>query len=482
MPTSPDGILTVTFDPVRAAVQIQVNGSAWPAPVSRVTIMRTSPGQGAIPVRDLERRAVAGGTLLWVDNEAPLGVDVTYSCVGYDSAGDEVQVGLTNLVTDPRATVAARWAAFGGSTANESMVTGALDGPLLPNGTRSTTYARYTLTAAGTGNAQYGYDQGPGNPLPIVLAGTPLALAIYVRSSVAVSNITVRKDAYLDGAAAGGAQGGSGGSATLPANTWVRLEAVVSNNADFDQLRLGSNFPQESRFVNQVIDVALALGVPGDSTVPDYFDGDTPGAEWTGTPNASTSIRLVPTEATVSTTGAAHGLWVKIPGRADMATCVAVQDVGEMSRPTLGGSWQVPGGVAIAQSSAASLAQSAGLGSLSTALRVLSQDAGQTAALWQIIGQAPAQTVLLQTVPQPEELPSGYYQVVNPSQGTLPIRPDLYGKRPFSLPITEAVAPAGSGTGVFGATHDDIAASFTSHTEIAATVASHLELAQGAWS
>jgi len=283
MPTSPDGILTCTFDPERVAVQIEVDGSAWPmgSDVQRVTIVRSPAGQGAIPVRDLERRAAAGGTLLWVDNEAPLGVDVLYSCTGYDSLGDAV---------DP------------------------------------------------------------------------------------------------------------------------------------------------------------------------------------------------PSEVTVSTTGAADGLWVKIPGRADMVTRVGLQDVGEMTRATLGGSWQVPGGVAIAQSAAASLAQSAGLGSLSTRLQVLTRDAGQTAALWQIIGQAPGQVVLLQTVPQPEELPSGYYQVANPSQGTLAVRADLYGKRPFFLPITEAVMPAGSGTGLFGATHDDIAQSFSSHTEIAATVASHLELAQGAWS
>jgi hypothetical protein len=283
MPTSPDGILTCTFDAERLAVQIQVDGAAWPleSDVQRVTITRSSAGQGTIPVRDLERRAVAGGTLLWVDNEAPADTAVTYSCTGYDSFGEEV----------------------------------------------------------------------PGGP----------------------------------------------------------------------------------------------------------------------------------SEVAVSTLGAAAGLWVKIPGRADMVTRVGLVDAGELVRATLGGSWQVPGGVAIAQAAAASLAQSAGLGSLSTTLQVLTRDAGQTAALWQIVGQAPGQVLLLQTVPQPGEFPSGYYQVQNPRQGTVPVSPDLYGKRPFLLPVVESVMPAGSGTGAFGATHDDIAQSFSSHTEIAATVSSHLELAEGSW-
>jgi hypothetical protein len=215
------------------------------------------------------------------------------------------------------------------------------------------------------------------------------------------------------------------------------------------------------------------------AAVTAYIDGTYPGVEWLGTPNASASFLPIPTEVTVSTVGAAAGLWIKIPGHADMVTRVKLQDIGQMSRATLGGNWQVPGGLAIAQSAAASLAQSAGLGSLNATLQVLTADAGQTAALWQILAQAPGQVVLMQT---DQELPSGYYQVLNPSQGTLSIDPALYGKRPFSLPITEAVMPAGSGTGLFGPTHDDIAESFASHSEIAATVSSHLELAEGAWS
>lgn len=198
-----------------------------------------------------------------------------------------------NLVTDPRATTAPPWAAFGGSTAVESMVTGAVDGPVLPDGTLVATYARYTLNAVGTGNAQYGYSQGVGNPLPMpILADASVAIAIYVRSSVAVPSISVRKDAYLAGVAAGGAQVVP--SSSLAANTWERRAGVIINNANFDEIRVTAQFPAGSRSVGQIIDVVCALVTPDATEVPDHFDGATPDTaslvnEWAGAANASVS-------------------------------------------------------------------------------------------------------------------------------------------------------------------------------------------------
>lgn len=454
MPTSSDGILTVTFDTERAAVQIQVNGTAWPAPVSRVTITRTSAGQGTIPVRDLERRAVAGGTLLWVDNESPLGVDVTYACIGYNALGTQVPVGLTNLAPDPR--LATSTMSTNGATVSDTRPGTGAD---VDNGS----FFRRTMTTANTTSPMSMQCSPTGTGAIPVTPGSPIVASWDARKNPGLGPAGRADFAWYD--AAGAVLGSvSSGAAQSQTAAWLRFSQVHTPpvGAAFGQPRLAWT---GTAVVGQLLDLGRLQVEAG--TTPTPF---------------KVGFVAVPTEVTVSTVGAAPGLWIKIPGRADMVTRVGLADAGTLSRATLGSSWQVPGGIAIAQSAAASLAQSAGLGSLSTTLVVRTSDAGQKAALWQIVGQAPAQTVLMQTVPQPEELPSGYYQVVNPSQGTLPVRSDLYGKRPFTLPITEAVMPAGSGTGLFGATHDDIAASFSSHTEIAATVSSHLELAEGAWS
>lgn len=471
MPTSADGILTCTFDPERVAVQIEVDGTAWPvgSGVSRVTITRAAAGQGAIPVRDLERRSVAGGTLLWADNEAPLDVDVVYSCTGYDSLGDEVRVGVVNRAPDPRLT-ATTMSTNGATVADTRPATGGPDGGAFFRRTMTTANTTSPMTMALSGSGLGGIPVAPGQAYTV---------SAYARKSPA-GGASPRVD-WTWYTAAGAVISSTTGTSYSATGTWGRWSQTNTAPAlaAYGQPRLAWS---GTALVGQVLELAQAQCETGD-TATSYFDGGYPGAEWTGAANASASLLPTPgsTDVTVSTAGAAWGLWVKIPGRADMVTRVGLQSVGEMARATLGGSWQVPGGVAIAQSAAASLAQSAGLGSLSATLQVLTADAGQTAALWQIIAQAPGQVVMLQTG-QPEELPSGYYQVVNPAQGTIPISPGLYGRRPFTLPITEAVMPAGSGTGLFGAAHDDIAQSFSSHTEIAATVGSHLELAQGAWS
>lgn len=192
----------------------------------------------------------------------------------------------TNDVTDPRAVTASRWAALGGVVANETMVTNASDGPVLPDGTQVTTYARYTVVTPSSGNATIGYDMG--SPLlPVVPAGKSVAIAIYVRSSVAVASIAVRKDAHLDGTPSGSAQATP--SSSLPANTWQRRAGVIVNNADFNQVRITSQFPSGSQSAGQVIDVTCALEVVDATTVPPHYDGDTLGARWLGAPNASRS-------------------------------------------------------------------------------------------------------------------------------------------------------------------------------------------------
>lgn len=209
----------------------------------------------------------------------------------------EMEIGTpvqTNYITDPRATNAARWVALGGVAATEAIIMGAVDGPLLPDGTQSPSYARYTINTPVAGNALFGFDSGAGGIVPTVTAGTSIVVAIYVRSSLAVSNISVRKDGLLAGAGSGAAQGGT--SSSLPANTWQRRTAVISNNGDFDQIRVTAQFPAGSQTAGQVVEVTAAFFVL-DTVVPDHFDGDTLGDVnfvygWVGAQSDSYSVKI----------------------------------------------------------------------------------------------------------------------------------------------------------------------------------------------
>lgn len=177
-----------------------------------------------------------------------------------------------NVVHDPRATQAALWSTFGGVVATEAMITGAGDGPLLPDGTQATTYARYTITSTVAGNANFGYDMGSAM-LPVIPSGTSMAIAIYVRSSLAVANVSVRKDGLIHGALSGAAQ--VGGTAAIAAATWERRSTVIVNNADLNRIRIQAQFPAGSQSIGQIIEVTCALVTIDTAVVPDHFDGDT---------------------------------------------------------------------------------------------------------------------------------------------------------------------------------------------------------------
>lgn len=208
----------------------------------------------------------------------------------------DLGVSTRNLVIDPRATTGSLWTGTiaGGGSATEAMVTGATDGPVLPDGTRVTTYARYTITTPGSGNGIFGFD-GLSGALPVVPSGKSLAVAIYVRSSLAATSISVRKEGWLAGVAAGAVQ--SGATSALPASTWQRRTTVVVNNADFDEVRVAAQFSAANQTAGQVIEVTAALLIVDATTVPDHFDGDTPstnlvGYGWEGARDASVSRRI----------------------------------------------------------------------------------------------------------------------------------------------------------------------------------------------
>lgn len=213
---------------------------------------------------------------------------------------DDNTISYTNFIPDPRATDAAQWLRSGDAGVTETAISGAVDGPLLPDGTMATTYMRYTITSVGTGNALFGTAN---HSMPSdVPAGESIAIAIYVRSSVAAASISVRKDGYLDGVATGSAQGSP--SSPIAANVWERRSGIIVNNATLDEVYVQAQFPVGSRVVGQVIEVVCAMMVRMTAVVPNHFDGatrDTVGVlnEWTGAVNGSPSRQRIASAATV---------------------------------------------------------------------------------------------------------------------------------------------------------------------------------------
>ena len=177
--------------------------------------------------------------------------------------------------------------------------------------------------------------------------------------------------------------------------------------------------------------------------------------------------------ATVSTTGAEWGLWLKPPGRADLNVLVGFISAGEMAEEDQGGDWDIPGGGRVAESS--------GLSLITTTLTVQVDDAQQLAAVRSTVRLTPGRVLLLQTG-APEELPSSYYRVGSISQDNPGgLRSDLLGYRTVSIPVKQVNMPAGDSTGFSGVSHDVIAATFPSHQAIKDAGLTHLDLALGNW-
>jgi hypothetical protein len=208
---------------------------------------------------------------------------------------DYNKVARTNLVPDPRATVAANYAGGAGSggAITETMVTGATDGPTLPNGTKVPTYARYTWTTANTAtpiNAGYTV-AGQGIP---VAASDRVSLVIYFRCSAEATSARAAVRPWTNGANGADLPGTS---QTLAAGVW---HAVTVDGATLPAGTTGINAARVliSRLmpVGGTLDVTAVM-LEKSTAAGTYFDGTFANARWSGTANASTSQLLTPSAA-----------------------------------------------------------------------------------------------------------------------------------------------------------------------------------------
>jgi len=182
-----------------------------------------------------------------------------------------------NLVTDPRATDVARWAATNGTggVTTETAITGAVDGPVIAGNPAITTYMRYTFTTGNSGGSP-GFFYSHINTIPAFgpfNIGDSFAAAIYVRPSVTVPSAFTFVSQQINGADGANV---NLPSATLPANVWTRIGGVGAFTAVSDTInQMGVILNTFNAPTGAVFDVVAAQVNPYQTTLGTYFDGGT---------------------------------------------------------------------------------------------------------------------------------------------------------------------------------------------------------------
>jgi hypothetical protein len=117
-----------------------------------------------------------------------------------------------------------------------------------------------------------------------VVAGQQYTLSVYVYFDNAVANISGA--VYVEWRnAGGGVLSYSNGSYNVPARTVSRVSITATAPANAAQ---ASMITDNYNFSTGAADFSMVLVEQG-ATLLDYFDGDSPGASWDGTPGSSAS-------------------------------------------------------------------------------------------------------------------------------------------------------------------------------------------------
>lgn len=199
---------------------------------------------------------------------------------------------VRNLHRDPRATTTtagALWAFSNptGGVSTQEVVTGATDGPRLPDGKACDSYRRATVTTGGTGS--------PGPYTEAAVAGA--------KGSVVVFGMAVRANrdmvATLHTRLYTGATYYSSNvrTVTLKAGEWTRLDSTVVAQDAYDRVRswlVPSTGSGSGALTGDVYDWTAGMLPEGVAAPVAYVDGymlDTLSGwyDWEGTPNASAS-------------------------------------------------------------------------------------------------------------------------------------------------------------------------------------------------
>ena len=173
----------------------------------------------------------------------------------------------------------------------------------------------------------------------------------------------------------------------------------------------------------------------------------------------------------VSTSGAANGLWIKVPGQPDLTAPAKLRTISDISAPTVGGVYQIIGGGAVSQS----VAQWSGIVSERATVSLSVVTGTELARLRAAL--AASRVLLLQPVGS-TDLDAGWYFISDVARGN-PAQVESYGRRTFTLDVQRVEIPAGDGQGIPGVTWAAVKDKYATWTALMAAKATWFDVLKG---
>jgi len=189
-------------------------------------------------------------------------------------------------------------------------------------------------------------------------------------------------------------------------------------------------------------------GVQSLAVVGGYFVGSDPEAPLGSTVSYRidgflATVFVGSASAVVDTSGAASGLWLKVPGFPDLTVLANLRSVSDITSPTVGGVYQIAGGGgAVSQS----VANWSGIESDQGSVFLSVEHPAGTERLRSAL--ASARVLLMQPVGS-ADLDAGFYFVDDVTRSN-PARIEAFSQRWFTLDVQRVGVPAGDGQGIPG--------------------------------
>ena len=443
-------LFTATFDPAWATVGLVVDGSLWPAPGVRTNLV-TNPSLGV----DATGWSVTGGT----------GTRVAQGAGWAWQADGSV---TTYLISPPCVGLAGQF--FSGSVVVSGPAgrtvrvqiqdgVGAITSIPVPVLTGAPQTVTLTSSAAATGTVPRIYV----NPTATGGAWTAGQMLTVTNALIEqVSGVGVAPGAYFDGDtldvppsvyAWSGAANASTSTETTYAITNITITRQVAGEEDIPVRGVESLPVLGGYFVGSDPEAPL------ESTVTYRIDG------------YLAAVFVQSATAAVDTTGAANGLWVKVPGDPNLTILAKLRAISDITSPTVGGVYQIIGGGTVSQSVASWSGVESDQGSVSLSVAHPAGTERLRAAL------AAARVLLLQPIGS-TDLDAGFYFVANVSRSN-PAQVESFVQRWFNLSVQRVGVPAGDGQGIPGWTCAAVLDTYATCALMLAAKATCFDLLQG---
>lgn len=174
---------------------------------------------------------------------------------------------------------------------------------------------------------------------------------------------------------------------------------------------------------------------------------------------------------TVSTEGAAHGIWLKAAGRPNLTTRLGLVEVGELGSATQGGVYNVVGGRGIA------VAAAAGREGDTLSLTVRAASVADLEAVDALLDEH--RVLLIQPIARVRPFRPGWW-FVSAVSTSLEVQVDRSDSWLIALSLTRTGVPAGGGQGVIGWSWAAVTATYPTWTAAMAAHPTWFDLTRGA--